>query len=89
VEELVNFRGIRRSWGVIERGIYFVSYEESPQQTVQFLSFQTRKISALFLLEKPLASFGPALALSRDGRYALAAQLDHAVDDLMMIEDFR
>ena len=89
VLEMAAFRGIGRCWGVTEQGIYFVSYEESPRQTVRFLSFQTRKVTALFSLSKQIQWGVSALTLSRDGRYAMAAQYDHAVNDLSMIENFR
>jgi len=89
VPELERFDHIRRCWGVLEQGIYFVSNEDSPQQTVRFLSFQTHKITALFTLQNQMDWRVAALALSRDGRYALTVQLDHAVNDLMMIENFR
>jgi Tol biopolymer transport system component len=89
VSELEKYRGVGRCWGVIDEGIYFVSYEESSQQTVRFLSFRTRKVTPLFSLQKQEPWGVAALTFSRDGHYALATQLDHAVNDLMMIENFR
>jgi len=86
--ELERFNRITRGWGVTEHGIYFMSYEELPQQTVRFLSFKTHKVTSLFTLEKQVQWGVPSLTLSRDGRYALAVQLDHAVNDFMMIENF-
>jgi Tol biopolymer transport system component len=89
VLELEAFGGIGRCWGVTEQGIFFVSYEQAPRQTVRFLSFQSHKVTALFSLPKQIQWGVNALALSRDGRYAMAAQYDHAVNDLSMIENFR
>jgi Tol biopolymer transport system component len=89
VPELEKFRRIGRSWGVIEQGIFFLSWEDAPQQTVRFLSFQTRRVTPLFRLQKQMQWGISALALSRDGRYAVATELDHSVNDLMMIENFR
>jgi len=88
VPELETFNRISRGWGVTERGIYFMSYEDSPQQTVRLFNFKTQKITPLFALEKQVQWGVPSLALSADGRYALAVQLDHTVNDLMMIENF-
>jgi Tol biopolymer transport system component/serine/threonine protein kinase len=88
VPELERFNRISRGWGVTEHGIYFMSYEDSPEQTVRLLNFKTRQITPLFTLEKQVQWGVPSLALSRDGRYALAVQLDHAVNDFMMVENF-
>ena len=54
-----------------------------------FLSFRTHKVTPLFALQKQMQWGTGALVLSRDGRYALSAKLDHEVNDLMMIENFR
>jgi len=90
VPELAAYRRIGRSWGVTEQGLYFVSYEDGvAQQTVRLFDFRTRKVTALFPLQKQVQWGIRALALSRDGRYGLGAQLDHSVSDLMMIENFR
>jgi Tol biopolymer transport system component len=89
VPELEQFHRIGRSWGVCQQGIYFMSYEESAQQTVHFLSFRTHRVTRLFALQKQEHRDTGALALSLDGHYALAAELDHAVNELMMIENFR
>ena len=62
---------------------------DSPQQTVRLLNFKTDKVTQLMTLEKQVQWGVPSLALSRDGRYVLAVQLDHAVNDFMMIENFR
>ena len=89
VPELQSFHSIGRCWGTTEQGIYFISYEDSPRQTVRFLSFQSHKVTVLFSLPKQIQWGVSALSLSRDGRYAMAAQYDHAVNDLSMIENFR
>jgi len=89
VQALAEFRRIGRSWGVTEQGIYFVSYEDSPQQTVRLLSFRTNQVTPLFRLQKQVQWGIRALDFSRDGRYALGAQLDHSVSDLMLIDNFR
>lgn len=89
VAELAKFERIKRAWGVTERGIYFVSYERSRKQTVRLFSFKTHRVAPLFTLEKQVQWGVPSLALSQDGRYAMTVQLDHAVNDLMMIDNFQ
>jgi hypothetical protein len=66
-----------------------MSHEDSAQQAVRFLSFRTRKVSLLFPLKNQMRWGVGSLAFSKDGRYALGTELDHSVNDLMMIENFR
>ena len=89
VAELAAFSNIGRSWGVTKEGIYFVSHEEVPEQKVRFLSFKTRNVTSLFELQKQVRWGIGALAISWDGRYAVAAHLDHEVNNLMMLDNFR
>lgn len=84
--ELKSFDKIFRSWGVVDQGIYFVSREDLPYQTIRFFSFATRQVTPLVTLERdPIWN----VALSRDGRLLLYACLDQEVNDLMLIENFR
>lgn len=89
VPELARFNRIIRSWGVTAKGIFFLSYEDSPQQLVRFFNFQTRAVTTLFQLRKQRQWGIGAVALTDDGRYAVVTELDHAVNDLMMIQNFR
>jgi Tol biopolymer transport system component len=90
VSELETFGADKqRSWGVLERGIYFITVEPASRPVVQFLSFETRHVNRLFTLQKNAVTEFPALSLSADGRYALTAQVEHAINDLMMITNFR
>jgi len=73
---------------VIDRGIYFISREDAPHQTVRFFSFATRQITSLVILDRePIWNY-PDVALSNDGRRLLSACLDQEVNDLMLIENF-
>ncbi len=74
--------GYWRSWGVMKEGIYFISKESGPPETIRFFSFATRRIT-------PLLWGQAGLAISPDGRELLYSQLDHAVDEIMMMENFR
>ena len=88
LRELASFDKIFRSWGVVDRGIYFMSREDEARQTVRFFSFATRRIVPLLTLDKEPIWDYPDLALSCDGRRLLFASLDHEVNDLMLIENF-
>lgn len=89
VPELASFNKIFRSWGLLDRGIYFISREDTPHQTIRFFSFATRQVSPVLEVDKPPIWDYPDLAISRDERLLLFACLDHEVNDLMLIENFR
>ncbi len=89
VAELQQFDRIFRSWGVVKEGIYFMSREDGPEQTVRFFSFATRRIYPLLTFgREPIWNY-PDVALTDDGRVLLTARLDQEVNDLMLIENFR
>lgn len=89
VPELARFDRIFRSWGLLRRGIYFISKEPGPRQTVRFFSFATRKVTPLLAVEgEPIWEY-PDVALSPDGRTLLVARLDQEINDLMLIKNFR
>jgi Tol biopolymer transport system component/serine/threonine protein kinase len=88
VLELERYDRIYRSWGVLDRGIYFMSKEEGPHQTIRFFSFATRRTTSLVTLDRePIWNY-PDVALSSDGRQLLSARLDQEVNDLMLVENF-
>ncbi len=89
VPELQQFDRIFRSWGVVKQGIYFMSRADKPEQMVRFFSFSTRRVYPLLTFDRePIWNY-PDLALSEDGRVLLTARLDHEVNDIMLIENFR
>lgn len=88
VPELAN-ETIQRAWGVVSDGIYFMAKDESQPPVAQFFSLRTRHISRLFALDKKTVWDVPTIDLSPDARFAAAVQLDQAVNDLMMIGNFR
>jgi eukaryotic-like serine/threonine-protein kinase len=85
---LERFDRIFRSWGVLDRGIYFMSRQDAPHQLIRFFSFTSRQITSLATLNKEPIWDYPDVALSRDGRQLLSACLDQEVNDLMLIENF-
>ena len=88
VPELERFDRIFRSWGVVKQGIYFMSKETGPRQTVRFFSFATRRVTPLLTLEREPIWDYPDVALSSDGHRLLTARIDQEVNDLMLIENF-
>ena len=87
--EMERFDKIFRSMGVISRGIYFMSRQDGPRQTIHFFDFGTRQITPLMTFDKEPIWDYPNVALSNDGRRLLFACLDKEVNDLMLIENFR
>jgi eukaryotic-like serine/threonine-protein kinase len=85
---LEDFDRIFRSWGVLDQGIYFMSRQDAPRQTVRFFSFATHQVTPLLTLDKEPIWDYPDMAFSRDGRRLLSAHLDQEVNDLMLIENF-
>lgn len=85
----LNRAGYYRSWGVLPEGIYFISKETTPRQTVKFFSFATRRIAPLVTVEKEPLWWQPGLSLSPDGRRLLYAQLDHEIYEILLVENFR
>lgn len=81
--------GYWRSWGLLNEGIYFISKEPGPLQTIRFFNFATRRITPLLAVDKPALWWQAGLTISRDGRSLLFAQLDHSIDEIMMMENFR
>ncbi len=81
--------GYWRSWGVVRQGLYFISKESGLHQTVRFFSFATRKVTPLLTVDTEALWLQPGLALSPDGRRLMFAQLEHANDEIMLMENFR
>ncbi len=85
----LNRAGYTRSWGIVGQGIYFISKEDTPRQTIKFFSFATRRITPLVTVEKEALFYQSGLTLAPDGRTLLYAQKDHSVNDILLIENFR
>ncbi len=81
--------GYWRSWGMVKEGIYFVTKEAAPRQTIKFFSFATRRITPLVTVEREPLWWQAGLALSPDGRRLVFAQMDYANDEIMLMENFR
>lgn len=85
-----EFNKIARSWGVLKKGIYFLSADPDGRvATVDFFSFTSRQVVPLRKWQGRTMWTVPAVAISADGRHLLTVQIDQQVNDLMMIEPFR
>lgn len=87
--ELKPYNRIFRSWGLVRDGIYFLSRQDGQRQDVRFFHFATRKISLVATLDTEPPVDVPAVALSPSGRDLRIVNIDHEVNDLMVLENFR
>lgn len=85
---LEAFNNIFRSWGVVNKGIYFISRQPTSHQVIRFFSFANSQTVPLLTLDREPIWEYPDIALSDDGRRLLIASLDQEVDDLMLVENF-
>ena len=82
--------GYWRSWGVTRQGVYFTSKGDGEgTYVVRMYRFATHQVTTLATLAKEPLWLQSGLALSADGNQMWVAQLDQAVNDLMLIENFR
>lgn len=82
--------GLWRSWAVTPRGLYYTS-RDSDQQPVdlRLYSFASARSETLLQLKSEPLWLTPGLSVSADGASLLYAQLDHAVNDILLIDHFR
>lgn len=81
--------GFWRAWCVTREGVWYVTREELPRQQLRFFSFATRRTRTVTELEKDPPWLNSGLSVAADGTAFVYAQLDQAVDDIMLIENFR
>ena len=85
------------NFDVIEKGLYYI--DRSPGESgafftdaaggearLQFYDFATRRATTI---ARNLGTVRPGLTVSRDGRTIFFARVDSAVDELMLVENFR
>ena len=78
----------RRSFAVVDRGIYFISVPSSSSDyLIQFLSFATGKINPVAAIGKSWAFDG--FTVSPDEQSFLYSRLDQQSSELMLVENFR
>lgn len=84
------FERIGRLWGVLQQGIYFVSWQAgAAREAIQLFSFATRRVTTLSDWGSETSSNTPDVALSADGHHLLTVHKDQEINDLMMIQNFR
>ena len=74
-----------RAFAVVKDGIYFFSPGPSQTTLLKYLKFDTNQTITLGSIEKPITLY---LDVSPDGRWLLYSQLDHQVENLMLVENF-
>jgi Tol biopolymer transport system component len=75
----------QRAFAVIEKGIYYIDRPES-EARLQFFDFATGKSVTV---ARNLGDLTFGLTASPDGHTILFSRVDSAVDDLMLVENFR
>jgi Tol biopolymer transport system component/DNA-binding winged helix-turn-helix (wHTH) protein len=81
--------GLWRYWAVTGEGIYFATAETASHPLVEFFNFETKKITTIAKLNKPLFKTDPGLAVSPDEKSLLLVQMDQNGSDIMLMENFR
>jgi Tol biopolymer transport system component/DNA-binding winged helix-turn-helix (wHTH) protein len=80
----------RRSWVVVEKGIYFAAAETATRSVVEFFSFATGRVERrVATLERAIKQGPPGLEVSPDGRWLLYTRIDQSGSDIMLMEYFR
>jgi Tol biopolymer transport system component/DNA-binding winged helix-turn-helix (wHTH) protein len=82
--------GHRRSWAVVEQGLYFAAAETPSSSVVEFFSFATGQVERrVAMLERSIKQGPPGLTASPDGRWILYTRIDQSGSDIMLMENFR
>ena len=81
--------GFWRAWCVTRGGVWYVTREDLPRQELRFFHFATRRTRTVTELEKDPPWLNSGLSVSPDDTVLVSAQLDQAVDDVMLIQNFR
>jgi Tol biopolymer transport system component len=80
----------RRSWVVVEKGIYFAVAETATRSVVEFFSFATGRVERrVATLERAIKQGPPGLEVSPDGRWLLYTRVDQSGSDIMLMDYFR
>jgi Tol biopolymer transport system component len=74
-------------WRVGKQGVYFMDADSKPRPTLKILRFTTGKIETLAALDKKAWGGPGGIAISRDGKSVLFAQVDSQGSDLMLVKN--
>ena len=73
------------AFAVLEHGVYYIELSGA-ESRLRFLEFATGRST---VIAEQLGNVGWGLTASPDGRSVFYARIDSAVDDLMLVDDFR
>ena len=78
---------VNTKFAVLQRGIFYIN-QTSGEQQLRFFDFTSQRS---VVVARDLGKFAEVggFAASSDGRTVFFARLDSAVDDLMLVENFR
>jgi hypothetical protein len=77
----------RFNFSVVEGGVYYMTAPRPlAKSVIRFIDLARHTTKDVFTLDKP-PELG--LAVSRDGRHLLFAQIDRTVSDIMLAENFK
>jgi hypothetical protein len=80
--------GYWRFWTVVDKGIYFATANVLSHPVIEFFSFESRKVTPVATLDKPISRSDSGLAISPDRRWLLFSQMDQSGSDIMLVENF-
>jgi len=78
------------NWEIVERGIYFIKPDATPQPDIEFYSFATGQVRQIATIAKERVLRGlPGVAVSPDGRWILYTEGEGEFSsDIMLVENF-
>jgi Tol biopolymer transport system component len=80
----------RRSWAVVEKGVYFAVAETPLSSVIEFFSFAAGRVERrVATLERAIKQGPPGLTVSPDERWILYTRIDQSGSDIMLMENFR
>jgi len=73
-------------WALVRNGIYFLNTAAKPKAAIEFLNFESGKITPVFFPDKPV-NWG--VIVSPDASYIVYAQNDLFQSSLVLVQNFR
>ena len=86
---LVLNRNCGRFWDLTDQGICFIDLAAKPYPAISFYNFDTRRITRIGTVDKPLWIGDGALSVSPDAQWVLYPEVDHLESHIMLLENFR
>jgi Tol biopolymer transport system component len=73
---------------VTQKGVFYFNHKAGPR-AIEFFDFESRRVTKVAEVGKPLQAWNSGLAVSPDGRWVLYSQIDQGGSDIMLVENFR